>query len=409
MTDRGSRRMTSATNKQSGGKKVEVLIPVLLAGGTEAQTLYLVRALRSADYSVGVCCYFEANETVIQAFEREGTRVSPLRLGSSGQAHRLKSLLKVGRAVFTHLRQTRPDVVHVQYLAPGLVSVLAARAARVPTVLATVHQPGDPYGAMARLSLRFAARLSTVFFCVSRAVERSWFGDSALFDPSSVGKRRHFTLYNCVDVRRFGDAASQAGSHAARETLGLGSRPTVGVVGRLRREKGHAALLEALSLVVRSVPDVTLLVVGDGQERANLEERARGLGLDGHIVWLGARRPEELPGLYGVMDVVAIPSQFEGFGLVAVEAMAAERPVVAFAVDGLAEVIEHRFTGYLVEPGKVEALAAALVYVLLHRDEAARMGSSGRQTVRDKFSYERYSEQIESAYRLFARDATRID
>ena len=401
--------MTSASNKEPGSKKVEVLIPVLLAGGTEAHTLYLVRAVRSAGYCVGVCCYFEANETVIQAFEREGTRVSLLRLGSSGQAHRLKSLLKVGRAVFTHLRQTRPDVVHVQYLAPGLVSVLAARAARVPTVLATVHQPGDPYGAMARLSLRLAARLSTAFFCVSRAVEQSWFGDSALFNFSSVGKRRHFTLYNCVDVERFSDAASQAGSHAARETLGLGSRPTVGVVGRLRREKGHAALLEALSLVVRSVPDVTLVVVGDGQERAHLEERARGLGLDGHIVWLGARRPEELPALYAVMDVVAIPSLFEGFGLVAVEAMAAARPVVAFAVYGLAEVIEHGLTGYLVEPGKVGALAAALVDVLLRQDEAARMGSTGRQTVRDKFSYERYSEQIAAAYRLLARDREKIN
>jgi glycosyltransferase involved in cell wall biosynthesis len=400
--------MTSATNKEAG-KKVEVLIPVLLAGGTEAQTLYLVRALRSAGYSVGICCYFEANGTVIQAFEREGARVSLLRLGSSGQAHRLRSLLRVGRAVFTHLRQTQPDVVHVQYLAPGLVSILAARAARVPTVLATVHQPGDPYGAMARLSLRLATGLSTAFFCVSRAVERSWFGDSALFDLSSVGKRRHFTLYDCVDVEQFAHGADQPGTQAIREELRLGDHPVVGVVGRLRREKGHAALLEALSLVVRSVPDLTLVVVGDGPERAHLEERARGLGLDGHIVWLGARRPEELPGLYGVMDVVAIPSQFEGFGLVAVEAMAAERAVVAFAVDGLAEVIEHGFTGYLVEPGKVEALAAALVHVLLHRDEAARMGSSGRQTVQDKFSYERYSEQVESAYRLFARDATRID
>ena len=393
--------MTSATNKEAG-KKVEVLIPVLLAGGTEAQTLYLVRALRSADYSVGVCCYFEANETVIQAFEREGTRVSPLRLGSSGQAHRLKSLLKVGLAVFTHLGQTRPDVVHVQYLAPGLVSVLAARAARVPTVLATVHQPGDPYGAMARLSLRLAARLSTAFFCVSRAVEQSWFGDSALFDLSSVGKRRHFTLYNCVDVERFSDAASQAGSHAARETLGLGSRPTVGVVGRLRREKGHAVLLEALSLVVRSVPNVTLVVVGDGQEREHLEEQVRSLGLDGHIVWLGARRPEELPGLYGVMDVVAIPSQFEGFGLMAVEAMAAARPVVAFATGGLTEIVVDGVSGKLVPPGDRVAFAGALVGLITDCKAAVEMGKAGCRIVQSRFSQGAFSSLILSAYRRYA-------
>ena len=394
--------MTSASKKEAGNKKVEVLIPVLLAGGTEAQTLHLVRALTGGGYCVGVCCYFEANETLIQAFEREGARVSLLGLGRSDQAHRFISLLKVGRGLFRYLHRTRPDVVHVQYLAPGLVPVLAARAARVPTVLATVHQPGDPYGAMARLSLRLAARLSTAFFCVSRAVEQSWFGDSGLFDPSSVGKRRRFTLYDCVDVERFSDAASQAGSHAARETLGLGSRPTVGVVGRLRREKGHAVLLEALSLVVQSVPDVALLVVGDGQDRAGLEERARGLCLDGHIVWLGARRSEELPGLYGVMDVVAIPSQFEGFGLVAVEAMAAARPVVAFATGGLTEIVVDGVSGKLVPPGDRIAFAGALVGLITDRKGAVEMGKAGRRIVQSGFSQETFSSLILSAYRRYA-------
>jgi glycosyltransferase involved in cell wall biosynthesis len=393
--------MTSVSH-QGTGKRVEVLIPVLLGGGTEAQTLYLVRALRSAGYSVGICCYFEASEVVIQAFEREGTRVSLLRLGSSGQAHRLKSLLKVGRAVFTHLRQTRPDVAHVQYLAPGLVSVLAARAARVPTILATVHQPGDPYGPLARLSLRLAAGLSTAFFCVSRAVEQSWFGDSALFDSSSVGKRRHFTLYDCVDVERFAHGADQADAHAIREELGLGNRPVVGVIGRLRREKGHVALLEALSLVVRSVPDVTLVVVGDGPERAHLEERARAFGLDGHIVWLGAKKSEELPGLYGVMDVVAIPSLFEGFGLVAVEAMAAARPVIAFATGGLTETVVDDVSGKLVPLGDGSAFAEALVGLIMDRKGAVEMGKAGRRIVQSRFSQEKFSSMILSAYRRYA-------
>jgi glycosyltransferase involved in cell wall biosynthesis len=393
--------MTSVSD-QGTGERVEVLIPVLLGGGTEAQTLYLVRALRSAGYSVGVCCYFEASEVVIQAFERENTRVSLLRLGSSSRAHRLRSLLRVGWAVFTHLRQTRPDVAHVQYLAPGLVSVLAARAARVPTVLTTVHQPGDAHGAMARLSLRLAAGLSTAFFCVSRAVEQSWFGDSAVFDPSSVGKRRHFTLCDCVDVERFAHGADQADTHAIREELGLGAHPVVGVVGRLRREKGHVALLEALSLVVRSVPDVALVVVGDGPERAHLEERARGLGVDGNIVWLGARTPEELPGLYSVMDVVAIPSLFEGFGLVAAEAMAAARPVVAFATGGLTETVADGISGRLVPPGNRSAFAEALVGLLKDRKGAVEMGKAGRRIVQSSFSRETFSTLILSAYRRYA-------
>jgi glycosyltransferase involved in cell wall biosynthesis len=164
-------------------------------------------------------------------------------------------------------------------------------------------------------------------------------------------------------------------------------------------------LLEALSLVAQSVPNVVLLVVGDGPERAHLEERARALGLDGHIVWLGARGPEELPGLYGVMDVVAIPSLFEGFGLVAVEAMAAARPVVAFATGGLTETVADGVSGKLVSPGDRRAFAEALVSLIADHEGAVEMGKAGRRIVQSRFSQEKFSSLILSIYRRYGLDA----
>ena len=377
-------------------------MPVLLRGGTEIQTLYLARALVAAGYGVSVCCYYQADPAVIAEFQAVGTRVDLLVPDRPVASVGGVELAKVGWLLWRYLWRIRPDIVHVQYLAPGLVPILAARAAGIPTVLATVHQPGEPYGPMARLSLRLAAALSTAFFCVSRSVEQSWFGDSALFDPSSVGKRRHFTLYDCVDVEQFAQGADQADTQAIREELGLAGHPVVGIVGRLRREKGHAVLLEALSLVVRSVPNVTLVVVGDGQEREHLEEQVRSLGLDGHIVWLGARRPEELPGLYGVMDVVAIPSQFEGFGLMAVEAMAAARPVVAFATGGLTEIVVDGVSGKLVPPGDRVAFAGALVGLITDCKAAVEMGKAGCRIVQSRFSQGAFSSLILSAYRRYA-------
>lgn len=223
-----------------------------------------------------------------------------------------------------------------------------------------------------------------------------------MFNPADASRRRHFTLYDCVDVEHFAHGADQVDTQAIREELGLGDHPVVGVVGRLRREKGHVALLEALSLAVRSVPDLTLVVVGDGQERAHLAERARGLGLDGRIVWLGAKRSEELPELYGVMDVVAIPSLFEGFGLVAVEAMAAARPVVAFATGGLTEIVVDGVSGKLVPPGDCSAFAGALVGLITDRNGAFEMGKAGRRIVQSRFSQETFSSLILSVYRRYA-------
>jgi len=96
--------------------------------------------------------------------------------------------------------------------------------------------------------------------------------------------------------------------------------------------------------------------------------------------------------------VVAVPSHFEGFGLVAAEAMAAGRPVVASAVDGLAEVVEDGVTGLLVPPGDSAALAAALIDLLQHPAKAVEMGRRGKARVRELFSVERYRESILAAY-----------
>jgi glycosyltransferase involved in cell wall biosynthesis len=105
--------------------------------------------------------------------------------------------------------------------------------------------------------------------------------------------------------------------------------------------------------------------------------------------------------LYGIMDVVAVPSQFEGFGLSAAEAMAAGRPVVGTRVGGLAEIIEDGVTGYLISPDDSTGFAAALVRVLSDPHEAAIMGQRGRKRVSEQFSSKRFAESFVEAYRYF--------
>lgn len=372
---------------------VFVSIPVLLVGGTEIQTINLVKVLTKCGYHVVVCCYYKYEHCIVFELKSAGAKVILMDLERTGGLfHLLKNLTRM-------FVEHRPDIVHQQYIAPGLIPILAARLAGVRTVFATVHQPGRTYGVKARLMLRTAARLCTAFFCNSLSVERSWFGDCALFCLDKVGARKHWTIYNSVDCEYIATVAEKANKLALRTALELGDVPVVGGVGRFRGEKGQTVLIEAMAEVIKQAPDAVLLLVGDGPDRAMLEQKAASLGVADNVVWTGQRSADEVYRLYAIMDVVAVPSLFEGFGLVAAEAMAAGKPVVASDVDGLAEVVAAGETGLLVPPGDAESLAAALVRLLGDARLAEQFGRAGRIRVQEKFSMETYRTNIVEAYR----------
>ena len=121
-------------------KKVLIAIPCLLRGGTEMQTLLLVSALIDLNYDVEVCCYFEFDGLVVAEFKTAGAKVRLL-----GWTRSLGTIVFI-RTLASIFREINPDVVHVQYMTPGLLPIIAARLACVPHILATVHQPGTPYG-----------------------------------------------------------------------------------------------------------------------------------------------------------------------------------------------------------------------------------------------------------------------
>lgn len=379
--------------------KVVIGIPVLHVGGTEVHTLSLVKVLRGAGFDVSVCCYYEHQERMVRDMEASGAVVTLL--GLSRGAGLFSLLVELIR----FFKREAPYVVHIQYIAPGLIPIVAARLARVPTVFATVHQPGDRFRAKERFLFSIAAHLCTAFFCVSTTVEKTWFGDSTIFSLDETNRgQRHFTIYNGVTTNIGCDQHSTNLSAELKANLGLSGKQVIGVVARLRAEKGHALLLNALPMVLKVFPNAVLLVVGDGPDREKLMEQGRDLGLMPHIVWAGERSPEEVLMLYGVMNVVAVPSQFEGFGLSAVEAMAAERPVVGTRVGGLVEVIEDSVTGYLVSPTDCEAFAVALISVLNDPVAAKAMGALGRNRAAEHYSSERFGESVVSAYRYFLND-----
>jgi glycosyltransferase involved in cell wall biosynthesis len=315
-------------------------------------------------------------------------------MGMFALIYRLKKLFK----------SLNPDIIHVQYLAPGFLPIVAARLAGMETIFATVHQPGRTHGWKAKILLRTAALLCTAFFCNSKSVEESWFGSSMLFSPFEVTRgRRHFTIYNAVDAEYINRVTAAVDILAAKKETGAGKGPIIGVVGRLRSEKGQSIIIEVMPEIIKAVPDAMLMFVGDGPDRECLQALSRQLGVSDHVLWMGQKAHDEAIELLAVMDVVVVPSMFEGFGLAAAEAMAAAKPVVASNVDGLCEIIDDGESGILVPAGDSELLATAIITLLERPELAKSMGQKGYTKVKEKFSLQGFSKAIINAYQVLQK------
>lgn len=201
-----------------------------------------------------------------------------------------------------------------------------------------------------------------------------------------------------IDLERFAGAATAAASLRERLLPGAGSRAVLLFVGRLRYYKGLDVLLHALV----KLPNAVLLVVGDGPMRTEWEALARRLHAPDRVVMAGDVSPEELPGCYGLADLLVLPSTLraEAFGTVLLEAMAAGVPLVSTELaTGTSWVNRHGVTGLVVPPRDPAALAEAIASLLADPERCRRMGAAGRERARTELSLEAMVAGVERVYR----------
>jgi glycosyltransferase involved in cell wall biosynthesis len=165
-------------------------------------------------------------------------------------------------------------------------------------------------------------------------------------------------------------------------------------------KKGLRVLLEAFAQLqrVHGVSGCQLLIVGDGPARTMLESLRDRLGLTDRVIFAGTRR--DLPQVLSLLDVFVLPSLYEGFGIAILEAMAAGKPVIATAVGGIPEFVEHARTGVLVPPGDSMALASAIKEMIVCPARAKSMGCHAQAYVRKHHTIEASVRQHEDLYEL---------
>ncbi|WP_066633881.1 glycosyltransferase [Desulfolucanica intricata] len=343
-------------------------------GGAERHILNLACSLDPQKIAITVICLFE------EPFARMAGEMG-LNALAVPMRHKL-DLGTLGRLTGV-VRDYRPDLVHTHGVRANLLGRLAARRAGVRKIVTTVHSLlvqdyPDFFSRLANTWTELLTRgLTDHFIAVSRELKNALVKDGLPENKISV-------IYNGLDLDKF-KPRLPAGSY--RKRLGCGPQvPLVAIVARLHAVKGHKIFLQAVDKVLEAVPEARFLVVGAGPDEIQLKELTGRLGLESVVNFLGF--VEDVPDLMADLDLLVIPSLWEGFGLTAIEAMTVGVPVVASDVGGLPEVVRAGETGILVPPRDPAALAKAIIWVLKHREEAGRMAARGAEVVRSEFSSE---------------------
>lgn len=309
-----------------------------------------VRRVRYAD---------DARETLAY---RGHMHVESRTVAGAWTAVRLVAALR--RALREEVAAWRPDVLDVHWLVPGGI---VARLAAVPVPSEVVVHGTDVALAVAGGLRRTVGRWALGAFDLVAAASR----------PLAAEVERE--LGRAVDA-----VAPMPPRPPPGEVPDPPGEGRLLAVGRLVPEKGYADLLRAVARLRDEGREVRLTLVGEGPHEPRLRALAADLGVP--VRFAGSLAPGALDDVYAGTDVVVVPSRREGFGLVAVEALARRRPVVATAAGGLVDVVEDGVTGWAVPPGDVGALAAAIAGALDDPAEASRRSAAGAARYRERWT-----------------------
>jgi glycosyltransferase involved in cell wall biosynthesis len=358
-------------------------------GGVEEHARSLVAALPVDRFEITLVCPSTSYDIFkpLAGPRRHVVRLDLHKLSQVGAMRRLISIF-LDRGI---------EVAHSHQFCATMFLAPLAKACGVPWVIETTHvREAWRRGWLKKSYLpdRLVYRMVDRFIAVSKANQRH------LLEHKHCHPSRVLLIYNGRDLNHY--HSDYLSSLATRALYRIGPSDLLLVhVGRLEPQKGHRVLLAALLQIRRRIPNVKLLLVGEGTLQEQLREESERLGLHESVVFAGFQR--DVRNFLQAADLVILPSLWEGMPLVAIEAAAMGKAMVATAVDGTPEVVIDGQTGLLVPPNDVQELAAAVV--ALGGDDRRRreMGAAARSLIQRQFSLERQVHLTAQLYQEMAR------
>jgi glycosyltransferase involved in cell wall biosynthesis len=362
------------------------LITGTSVGGAEKAVLDLSTSLDKTRYEITVGSLKDKG-LIGEQLEKGDIEVVSFGLQEgSGLAGFLSSLfiiLKVARV----LKRKKADIIHTFLFRANLIGRISAQFAGKPIVISSLRTMEEEKKYQLFLE-RITSFMVDKYIAVSERVKEHAIRNSKI-PPDKI-----ITIYN--GVRPWGDRTA-VDPGAMRRALGIApSDRVVMVIGRLRKEKGHSFLIDGINEVRKRIPEVKLIIAGDGEEEEKLKAQVKRLSLSDTVVFAGLRR--DIPELLTIAELVVLPSLWEGMPNCLLEAMNTGKPVVATTVGGIPEVVQNGETGILVPPRDSHALTEAIMRIFSQREEAHAMGMKGRKRVEQLFPLKKTLEATEVVY-----------
>jgi glycosyltransferase involved in cell wall biosynthesis len=373
--------------------RVLQIITRLNVSGPSMHVTLLAEKLGAPDFeSTLVCGTLEPGEGDM-AYFAEGHNVTPVVIPELGRALSPIRDIKTFWKVYKLIEQMKPDVVHTHTAKAGFIGRMAARMAGTPVIIHTFHGHifegffSWPVNQVFILLERLAARSSDTIITLTDGLRRE------LAEEYHVARKGRMTVLPLgMDLDVFAKTPRKNGIFRAAWEIPADA-PLIGIVGRLAPVKNHALFLQAAAQVKASLPAARFVIVGDGETRSQLDAQVEALGLKDSVTFTGWQR--DLAPLYGDLDALVISSLNEGTPGSVIEALAACCPVVATAVGGLPDVLDHGVLGKLTPPGNADALAAAILDTILNPPD----GVEPQRLMLDRYGIDRLVQDLKSLYR----------
>jgi glycosyltransferase involved in cell wall biosynthesis len=360
-----------------GGHSLRILIwlpggfwPAI--GGIESFTATLALDLKAKGHHVFVFA-FEANSDYLPYEQCDGIEL--YRFSSVSVASAREQLL-ICKKIHSLLKTISPHVLHLQYTASTnlIYYFLLSKHVTMPMMMTT-------HGLLCTENASFYKQLvdkASRVVCVSHYLSH----ESLVIAPAI---KKTSCIHNAIPLNN------------ECFTPPIFNPPKFLCLGRLTFEKGYDLALQAFEKLIKDYPNSELIIAGDGVERTNLIELAAKLGLSSHVRFTGSLNKEQCIEVLKEASIVLIPSHYESFGLVALEAGLFGRPVIASQVGGLPEIINVR-TGLLIDANCSEALYQSMRYLCADPERAVQMGKAAYQHIREKFLSNKMTSSYEALY-----------
>lgn len=296
--------------------------------------------------------------------------------------------------IYFFLKRHRIQIVHTHKYKENILGGLAGAFAQVPVMIKTVHGLTEFYSGFSKLRVQF-------FEMIDHILTKAVFHRVIVVSKEIkiiLAKRYPKKLFYLINAIEFPEETGfEIDRKKKRPPFVKENLKIVGSLGRLAYVKGYDILVKAAKLVLIQRPDICFIIFGEGKELGALTQQAEEAGISNSIFFPGfvTNRFDHL----SYFDLFLLPSRHEGVPIALLEAMAARVPIISTRVGGIPKIVQHGFTGYLVEPENPEELASACLYLLNNLNIARMFADHAFQFGRREFSAEQYRSKLNEFYR----------